>query len=77
MGGFEAVTPVVVEPSVEYHPLFAGILTRSLESGTGTLSDLAYATSNELSVLRAKIKNKDSIAVNICHNSVVLNKSIL
>ena len=38
MGGFEAVTPVAVEPSVEYHPLFAEILTRYLESGTGTLS---------------------------------------
>ncbi len=38
MGGFEAVTPVVVEPSLEYHPIIAEILTRYLESGTGTLS---------------------------------------
>lgn len=38
MGGFEAGAPVSVEPILEYHPLFAEILTRYLESGIGTVS---------------------------------------
>ncbi len=38
MGGFEAGTPVLVEPPLEYHPLLIGNLTPYRESGWGTVS---------------------------------------
>ena len=38
MGGYEAGTPVLVEPIVKYHSGFIGILTCTRESGTGTMS---------------------------------------
>jgi hypothetical protein len=59
MGGFEAVTPVVVEPSVEYHPLFAEILTRYLESGTGTLSGLFLSYNDIFNLLIAHVGSQE------------------
>lgn len=35
MGGFEAVTPVIVEPSLKYHPGLFGVLTSSRDPGQG------------------------------------------
>ena len=35
MGGFEAGTPVSVEPSLRYHPDCAGVLTRARDPGWG------------------------------------------
>ena len=35
MGGFEAVTPVIVEPSLKYHPLTFDVLTKCLERVLG------------------------------------------
>ena len=35
MGGFEAATPVVVEPSLKYHPVIIGVLTKYLERVLG------------------------------------------
>jgi hypothetical protein len=38
VGGFEAGPPGSVEPTLEYHPYVAEILTIGRESGLGTLS---------------------------------------
>ena len=38
MGGFEAGPPGSVEPTLEYHPYAAEVLTMSRESGSGTVS---------------------------------------
>ena len=38
MGGSEIRSPDFMEPSLEYHPYCAGILTASIESYCGTLS---------------------------------------
>ena len=35
MGGYEAVTPVIVEPSLKYHPGMAGVLTQVREPDRG------------------------------------------
>ena len=35
MGGFEAVTPVAVEPSLKYHPGMFEVLTRTGDPGRG------------------------------------------
>lgn len=35
MGGFEARTPVRVEPPLKYHPLMAGVLTLARDPGCG------------------------------------------
>ena len=35
MGGFEAATPVVVEPSLKYHPGMFGVLTPARYPGRG------------------------------------------
>ena len=35
MGGFEAGTPVSVEPSLRYHPDCAGVLTLARDPGRG------------------------------------------
>ena len=35
MGAFEAVTPVIVEASLKYHPLTFGVLTKIAERGLG------------------------------------------
>ena len=35
MGGFEAATPVVVEPTLKYHPGMFGVLTSSCYPGQG------------------------------------------
>jgi len=38
VGGFEVVTPVIMEPILKYHPCFVGSLTVYLESGIRTVS---------------------------------------
>ena len=35
MGGFEAVTPVIVEPTLKYHPGILGVLTLARYPGWG------------------------------------------
>ena len=35
MGGFEAVTPVIVEPSLKYHPGVFEVLTLARDPGRG------------------------------------------
>ena len=35
MGGFEAVTPVIVEPSLKYHPGMFEVLTQARHPGRG------------------------------------------
>ena len=35
MGGFEAVTPVIVEPTLKYHPGMFGVLTQARDPGRG------------------------------------------
>ena len=35
MGGFEAVTPVIVEPSLKYHPGMFEVLTQARYPGRG------------------------------------------
>ncbi len=35
MGAFEAVTPVIVEASLKYHPLTFDVLTKIAERGLG------------------------------------------
>ena len=35
MGGFEAVTPVIVEPTLKYHPGMFGVLTQARYPGRG------------------------------------------
>ena len=37
MGGFEGGTLVLLEPSLKYHPYYVDTLTRSRESGPGTV----------------------------------------
>ena len=35
MGGIEAVTPVIVEPTLKYHPGMFGVLTSARDPGQG------------------------------------------
>ncbi len=35
MGAFEAVTPVIVEATLKYHPLTFDVLTKTTERGLG------------------------------------------
>ena len=35
MGGFEAVTPVIVEPTLKYHPGMSDVLTSARYPGQG------------------------------------------
>ena len=35
MGGFEAITPVVVEPTLKYHPGMFEVLTSARDPGQG------------------------------------------
>ena len=37
MGGFEAGTLVLVEPTLKYHPGVVEVLTQARESGSGTV----------------------------------------
>ena len=49
MGGFEAATPVAVEPSLKYHPGMFGVLTsvRDPDQGQCMVGSLTGAVSSE------------------------------
>ena len=48
MGGFEAVTPVIVEPSLKYHPGMFGVLTQaSQRRGQCMVGSLTGAVSSQ------------------------------
>ena len=49
MGGFEAVTPVIVEPTLKYHPGRLGVLTqvRDPDRGQCMVGSLTGAVSSQ------------------------------
>ena len=49
MGGFEAVTPVIVEPTLKYHPGMSGVLTqvRYPDRGQCMVGSLTGAVSSQ------------------------------
>ena len=49
MGGFEAVTPVIVEPTLKYHPGMFGVLTQVRDPARGhcVVGSLSGAVSSQ------------------------------
>ena len=69
MGGFEAGTPVSVEPTLRYHPDCAGVLTRARDPGreqcqVGSLTG-AVASQNVTEALEGRLSTVGNRATSV------------